>query len=151
MEGLRWITLSDEERDEFLGNGGTGVISFATSTDEPPFSLPVSYGYYADLETFYFQFAFLPDSGKEGAVDEPVTFVVHADTDEGWRSVVATGDLEEVTDAPYESIAVQGLWGVDIPQIDIFERPPEELTYRTFRLVPDRVTGRKQVQSDRDR
>ncbi len=44
MTGLRWVTLTGDERDAFLAPGGTGVLSFATD-DGPPASLPVSYGY----------------------------------------------------------------------------------------------------------
>jgi len=91
----------------------------------------------------------VPDnSRKPDLVENPVSFVVHRETDAGWRSIVATGRLEEVTDAPYESTALQGLWAVDIPTVDVFERPPSEIPYRTFRLVPDELTGRKELQSE---
>lgn len=148
MEGLRWVQLSDSELDEFLGTGGTGVLSFSTEAAEPPFSLPVSYGYDADGGSFYFKLAFPPDSGKADVVDRPVTFVVHARTDRGWRSVVATGELEDLTDADYDATAVQGMWAVDIPRVDVFERPPKEVPFRQFRLAPERLTGRKEVASD---
>ncbi len=145
MQGLRWIQLSNEERTEVLGTGGTGVLSFGTEINEPPFSIPVSYGYYADTTSLYFRLAFPEDSPKRGLVDNPVSFVVHRETDAGWRSVIARGQLEEVTDEPYESAALQGMWAVDIPTIDIFERPPSEIPYRTFRLRPDEFSGRKEV------
>lgn len=147
MEGLRWVQLSEQERDDFLGDGGTGTLSFSTDGDRPPFSLPVSYGY--DAGSFYFRLAFPDDSGKKQVVDNPVAFVTHARTDEGWRSVVATGTLEDVTDVDYDSAAVQGMWAVDIPEVDVFEDPPEDVPFRQFRLVPERLTGRKEVRSDR--
>jgi len=146
MEGLRWVQLSDRERDDFLGNGGTGTLSFSTASDEPPFSLPVSYGY--DDGSFYFRLAFPDDSGKRQVVENPATFVTHARTDDGWRSVVAMGKLEDVTDMNYESAAVQGMWAVDIPEVDVFEDPPDDISFRQYRLVPDRLTGRKEVRSD---
>lgn len=147
MQGLRWVQLTDEERNEFLGDGGTGVLSFATEADRPPVSIPVSYGYFADAESIYFRLSMPEDSRKESLVDNPVSFVVHRETEAGWRSVVATGRLESVTDAPYESAALQGLWAVDIPTVDVFERPPSEIPYRTYRLLPDAVSGRKEVES----
>lgn len=147
MQGLRWVQLSDAERDAFLGTGGTGVISSSTD-DGPPFSLPVSYGYDADAGNFYFRLSFPPDSGKVDVVDAPVSFVVHARTDEGWRSVVATGELEDLTDVDYDAAAVQGLWAVDIPMVDMFDRPPEEVSFRRYRLVPETLTGRKEVTSE---
>lgn len=145
MQGLRWVQLSDDERNEFLGTGGTGVLSFATPGEEPPFSLPVSYGYFADTTSIYFRLSVPEGSRKPDLVDNPISFVVHRETEAGWRSVVATGHLEEVTDAPYESATLQGMWAVDIPTVDVFERPPSEIPYRTFRLIPDDLTGRKEV------
>ena len=148
MQGLRWVQLTDGERDEFLKTGGTGVLSFATGPDEPPVSIPVSYGYFADADSIYFRLSMPDDSRKESLVDNPVSFVVHRETEAGWRSVVATGRLESVADAPYESAALQGLWAVDIPTVDVFERPPSEIPYRTYRLIPDTVSGRKEVETD---
>lgn len=148
MQGLRWVQLSDDERTEFLGNGGTGVLSFATESDEPPFSIPVSYGYFADAKALYFRLAFPDESPKRSLVDDPASFVVHRETDDGWRSVVTTGHLEEVSDAPYESSALQGMWAVDIPRVDIFDRPPEEIPFRTFRLIGEQLSGRKAVTTD---
>ena len=148
MQGLRWVQLTDAERDEFLKTGGTGVLSFATDAGEPPVSIPVSYGYFADADSIYFRLSVPEESRKQSLVDNPVSFVVHRETDAGWRSVVATGRLESVADAPYESAALQGLWAVDIPTVDVFERPPSEIPYRTYRLIPDTVSGRKEVESE---
>ena len=148
MQGLRWVQLTDDERDAFLGNGGTGVLSFATPTEEPPVSIPVSYGYFADADSIYFRLSVPDDSRKGELVDNPVSFVVHRETDAGWRSIVATGQLTEVTDAPYDSAALQGLWAVDIPTVDVFERPPSEIPFRTYRLIPDKLTGRKELKSE---
>lgn len=147
MESLRWVQMTEEEMDAFLGEGGTGVISFSKQDDGPPFSIPVSYGYDGSSGHFYYRLSLLPGGEKAEVLDTPVTFVAHAHTDEGWRSVVASGRLERVADSPYESTAVQGMWAVEIPKIDVFDRPPEDVTFRTFRLVPDRMTGRKEVRS----
>lgn len=147
-QGLRWIQLSDDELDEFLGRGGTGVISFSTETDTAPVSIPISYGYNATDRTFYFNLSFPPDGEKADFVDRPVSFVTHRETDKGWRSVVATGSLEDLTDAPYASDAIQGMWAIQIPAVDMFERPRREVTFQHFRLVPETLTGRKEVISD---
>lgn len=147
MEGLRWVQLGEDELDEFLGNGGTGTLSFSTEIEDPPFSLPVSYGYDAASRNFYFRLAFPPESGKANLVSNPVTFVTHRQTNDGQRSAVAAGRLEEISELPYDSSAVQGMWAVDIPKVDVFDRPPEEVTFRHFRLDPERLTGRKEVQS----
>lgn len=145
MQGLRWLQLSEEELTEFLGRGGTGVISFSTEPDEPPVSIPVSYGYNADEKRFYYRLSFSKDSRKADLVDEPVSFVTHGQTDSGWRSVVVTGRLAEISDVPYESAEIQGMWAIRIPLIDIFERPPKETMFRYFYLDPETMTGRKEV------
>jgi len=147
MQGLRWVQLREQELKDFLGDGGTGTLSFSTEIEEPPFSLPVSYGYDGDGH-FYFRLSFPENSGKTDLLDNEVTFVTHARTDDGWRSVVATGKLEDVTDMDYDSAAVQGMWAVDIPKVDVFEDPPDDVPFRQFRLVPERLTGRKEVRSD---
>lgn len=147
MENLRWTGLSVDERNELLSRGGIGALSFSTPVDEPPVLLPVSYGYDADTTSFYFRLAFPTDSRKTGVVDGPVAFTTYAETEAGWRSVVARGRLEEVTDMPYESSAVQGMWAVRIPMVDLFDRPPEDVAFRYFRLRPDSLTGRKEVRN----
>ncbi|WP_049969837.1 pyridoxamine 5'-phosphate oxidase family protein [Haladaptatus cibarius] len=148
MQGLRWVQMTDEAVNDFLGDGGTGVISFSTPADDPPFTLPVSYGYYEDTSSFYFRLAFPEGSGKEALLDDPISFVVHEKTDAGYRSVVASGQLELVDELPYDSAAAQRLWGVQIPVVDIFDQPPEDVPFRHFRLVPDELSGRKEVQSN---
>ncbi|USZ67218.1 pyridoxamine 5'-phosphate oxidase family protein [Halorussus salilacus] len=148
MEGLRWVQLSEGEMNEFLGTGGTGILSFSTESGDPPFSVPVSYGYDTDGEAFYFRLALPPESGKTALLDNPVTFATHERTDDGWRSVVASGRLTEVSDMPYDATVVQAMWAVDIPEVDIFDRPPEDIDFRHFRLDPQRLTGRKEVKHD---
>ncbi|MBZ6496902.1 pyridoxamine 5'-phosphate oxidase family protein [Natrinema longum] len=148
MQGLRWIQMSEEEMNDFLGRGGTGVISFATEPDEPPVSIPVSYGYSAEVERFYYRLSFPRDSRKDELVDRQVSFVTHGETDNGWRSVVATGQLSDVSDAQYESAEIQGMWSIEIPLVEIFERPPRETTFRYFSLEPATMTGRKETRTD---
>jgi uncharacterized protein len=148
MDGRRWVRMSEAEIDEFLGRGGTGVLSFATGTNASPVSIPVSYGYNDDTETIYFQLSLRPGSEKAALVDRAVSFVTYRETDDGWRSVVATGELDSAEEMPYASSTVQGMWGIKIPRIDIFEHRLEELTFRDFYLVPDSVTGRKEARAD---
>lgn len=165
MRGLRWVTLPEDERNAFLGDGGTGVVSFGTSEDEPPRSFPVSYGYAAETEQFYFKLAFPPDSTKDEVIDNPVSLVVYGideagdassqqgdDGEQGtdaddrpWKSVVATGRLEELAELPPESAAVQGMWAVDIPGFEMFDQPREDVEFQDFRLDPTSITGRKEA------
>ncbi|GGK71729.1 pyridoxamine 5'-phosphate oxidase family protein [Haloarcula sebkhae] len=135
------VTLTDEERDAFLDNGGTGVLSLAAG-DAPPHSVPVSYGYDTPNTTFYFRLAVGTEKSKGELSDRAATFVTHRETDTGWQSVVASGRLEDVEREGIETETLEGLEHVEIPLIDIFERPLREVTFEFYRLVPDDLTGR---------
>jgi len=146
MTDARAVEMDAEERTEFLARGGTGVLSFARG-DESPFSLPVSYGYDETEGHFYFRLAFGPDAGKRDVVDEEVStsFVTYDDTDEGWQSVVAEGELDEISEESLDSSVGEAMRQVEIPLVDVFERNPREVTFRFFRLDPDEIAGRKEA------
>ncbi|WP_158056119.1 pyridoxamine 5'-phosphate oxidase family protein [Halorussus halophilus] len=150
MGDIRSVQMSDEERDEFLERGGTGVVSFPRASDEPPHSIPVSYGYEVDNGHFYFRLAFGPDSDKSELIDEetPVSFVTYDQTETGWQSVVATGKLDEVPEDELDKSISEAMRQVEIPLVDVFERRPQEVTFRFFQLVPDELTGRKEARAD---
>lgn len=135
------VTMTDDQRDEFLRNGGTGVLSLSAG-DGPPHSVPVSYGYDSSTETFYFRLAMGADSSKEQAADRHVSFVTYDETDEGWQSVVAKGQLEPIEGDGSEVETLEGLERVDIPLVDIFEDPLREVSFEFYRLVPETLTGR---------
>lgn len=141
------IHMDDEERDAFLGNGGTGVISLATTGDEPPHSLPVSYGYDAATETFYFRLAAEPDSEKGDLDERAITFVVHGEVDDRWHSVVVEGRLVSTDDEAIETEALEGFDRTHIPLIDIFGQPPRTVSFEFYRLDPDRIGARQESSS----
>ncbi|ELZ93961.1 hypothetical protein C440_10088 [Haloferax mucosum ATCC BAA-1512] len=136
------VEMGDEERDEFLGAGSTGVISFSTPDGDAPHSIPVSYGYDAVEETFYLRLNLGGD--KSDVIDHPVSFVVYGQEDDTWRSVVATGQLEEVTEDAIATETLQGLERVHIPLVDIFGVPSREISFGFYRLAPAELTGRKE-------
>jgi nitroimidazol reductase NimA-like FMN-containing flavoprotein (pyridoxamine 5'-phosphate oxidase superfamily) len=136
--------MDAEERDDFLGAGGTGVVSFADGGG-PPHSVPVSYGYDAETGSFFFRFAYGADTAKPAPADAAVSFVVYAETEAGWRSVVAQGDLESTDEEGVATAALDALSRVDIPFVDVFERAPVETDFEFFRLQPDDLTGRKEA------
>jgi hypothetical protein len=149
MTNPRTTELSGAERDDFLDVGGTGVISFARGDDDPPYSLPVSYGYDVEDGQFYLRLAFGAEGGKSFVGEgTPVSFVVHRRDGSGWASVVATGHLSEVTEVALDSTVAEALRRIEIPLVDVFDRHPREYEFRFFRLVTDEVTGKKQVPSD---
>jgi len=137
------VAMGDEERDEFLGRGGTGVLSL--STDEgPPHSVPVSYGYDREETTFYFRLAVGEAHAKGPLSDRDVSFVTYDRMDDDWHSVVAEGQLEDVEREGIETATLEGMHRVDIPLIGIFDHPPREADFEFYRLVPEVLTGRVQ-------
>lgn len=138
------ISMDDEERDAFLGTGGTGVISFSPLDDGPPHAVPVSYGYDRSASEFYFRLSVGSESAKGDLVDRAVTFVVYGQRDERWHSVVATGRLEATTESSLAAETLEGLSRVHIPLVDVFGRPPKDVTFEFYRLHPENLTGRKE-------
>ena len=141
------IRLGDEERDQLLGNGGTGVISFSTGTGEFPYTIPVSYGYDAAETTFYFRLA-ERDEDKERLHQRPVSFVTHSQVDGQWRSVVAAGSLQETTDESIATETLAGLERVSIPFVDIFGEPMGDVNFAFYRLVPAELAARTEAPSE---
>jgi nitroimidazol reductase NimA-like FMN-containing flavoprotein (pyridoxamine 5'-phosphate oxidase superfamily) len=138
------VAMDDDERDAFLGDGGTGVISFPTDGDEAPHSIPVSYGYDTAEETFYFRLAAGEGREKSDLLDRSVSFVTYGTTDGTWQSVVAEGRLEETTDASIATETLEGLERVRIPLVDIFGQPPADVPFKFYRLAPESLTARKE-------
>lgn len=137
--------MDPDDRDAFLGTGGTGVISFGRPGDDPPHALPVSYGYDRSETTFYFRLAVEPESDKGDAAGRQVTFVVYGQEDAQWRSVIAKGTLEPTTDAAVATESLEGLQQVHIPLVDIFGRPAKDVPFEFYRLDPAELTARSEA------
>ena len=139
--------MDEETRHDFLGTGGTGVLSTGRGADEPPYSLPVSYGYDAVEGDLYLRLAYSPDGEKstELADGTAVSLVIYDQTDDGWKSVVARGRLAEVTEAAVDSGVVEAMRRVHIPLVDVFDRHPRELQFRFFRLTQADLSSREEA------
>jgi nitroimidazol reductase NimA-like FMN-containing flavoprotein (pyridoxamine 5'-phosphate oxidase superfamily) len=137
------VEMDSDGIDEFLGTGGTGVLSLSED-GAAPHSVPVSYGYDAAERVFYFRLAVGPDSEKGDVTDRPGTFVTYRDGD-GWESVVACGRLESVEEADAPTEALAGLGRVDIPLVDAFDSAVRHVEFAFVRLDPDDLTGRREV------
>lgn len=138
--------LAADERDAVLGSGGVGVLAFATSTDDPPHSLPVSYGYDDDTASVYFRLAVGGDSSKRTLLDNPVSFTVHHEGEDGYESVVVQGTLDAIEEADVAGSVLDGLSRVEIPLFDVFDRRPRETTFGFYRLDAGDATGKRELQ-----
>ncbi|MFP8956653.1 pyridoxamine 5'-phosphate oxidase family protein [Natrialbaceae archaeon A-CW3] len=161
MSRIEIAELEDDELQSVLGTGGTGVLSFSTKGDEPPRTIPVSYGYDPVESTLYFRLATSPDHPPKTLDDHAVSFVAY-DTDDAksengesapndksskndrWWSVVAKGRLENIERETIGTDALAGLDRVEIPLIDIFGTHPREIQFDFCRLEPTSLTGRRE-------
>lgn len=145
MTETRAVAMDDVEIREFLGTGGTGVISFARENE--PYAIPLSYGFDPAGPAFYVRLGYAPDSEKrafaEGA--SRVSFVVSRETEEGWKSVVARGRLEQVTETALDSAVAKAVHAIDVPFVDIYDRHPREIEFTLNRVAVDELTGRAET------
>lgn len=138
--------LDAGERDAVLGDGGVGVLAFATPSGDPPHSLPVSYGYDAADAALYFRLAVGGDREKADLLDRPASFTAHHEGEDGYESVVAGGTLDAIDEPDLDTTTLDGLSRVEIPLFDVFERDPRETTFAFYRLDATDATGKRELQ-----
>jgi nitroimidazol reductase NimA-like FMN-containing flavoprotein (pyridoxamine 5'-phosphate oxidase superfamily) len=133
--------------DEFLTTQSTGTLSLARENDS--YAIPVSYTYAPEEGDLYFRLGYAPESRKWEFIDstDDATFVVAADTDDGWKSVVARGRLEHVntvddlsqTPRPGDDVSPADR-EIDIPFYHVFEAP-DEMLFALAHLHVDELSG----------
>ena len=143
MPLARETEMTAEEIDAFLGTQETGVLSLADGDD--PYAVPISYGFHAESRSFYFRLVSTDGSEKRRFLaDEPrVRFVVYDDENaERYRSVVATGHLEEIDPAALSVEQVEQYGEAKRPLFEIWGEPRADLDIRLFELDTTELTGR---------
>jgi nitroimidazol reductase NimA-like FMN-containing flavoprotein (pyridoxamine 5'-phosphate oxidase superfamily) len=126
---------------DFLATQHTGVLSLAEGNDS--YAIPVSFAHKADEGAVYFRLGYGADSNKRrfvGAVDT-ASFVVHDQTDEGWKSVVVHGELEQLSENSLDSTVVQSVRDLDIPYFNVFDDASGNLEFVIVRLDAASLTG----------
>jgi len=145
MSQVHSTVLDADEIDALLGDGGVGVVSFAS--DDEPYSVPISFGYDASVESLYLRFGFAPESEKREFIDDgaSASLVVTDETPAGWQSVVVRGSLSRVTEMAIDPEAAKSVHKVRIPFVTIYDREPSELEFELYRLEPDSIVGRQEA------
>ncbi|QPV64280.1 pyridoxamine 5'-phosphate oxidase family protein [Halosimplex litoreum] len=146
MTDAEEIEMDAAECDQFLGSGGTGVLSLSTTGDEPPDAVPVSYGYDAERRVFHFRISLGHEDDPGDLAGRAVTFVAYGDGDGNgrWRSVVARGRLQSAEEEGIATETLAEMERVDIPLVDVFEEPLRMVSFDFFRLDPEEFTGRRE-------
>lgn len=138
--------LGDPEIEAFLEDQSMGTLSLAKDGDS--YAIPVAFSYDPDSRDIYFRLGYGPGSRKREYVDttETATFVVAADTEAGWKSVLASGELEHRStvdnlDAHSSDGALsESERELEIPFYHVFDAPAD-MTFTLVRLGVDELTG----------
>lgn len=133
--------------EAFLETQSTGTLSLAKDNDS--YAIPVSFTFAPESEDFYFRLGYAPGSRKREYIEatERGTFVVAAETETGWKSVVARGSLEHRNTVenldrvtPPDGSLSDAEHELEIPFYHVFEAPSEML-FTLVRLRTDELTG----------
>ncbi|MHB9288856.1 pyridoxamine 5'-phosphate oxidase family protein [Halobacteriales archaeon Cl-PHB] len=141
--------LSRAESDAIVGRHETGVLSLA-SADEP-YAIPISYGYDAERGRFYMRLVSTPDSEKREFLASTPTarLVVYEEADPVYRSVVAVGQLREVSREDLTVEHVEQFGDAKRPLFEIWGEAKPDLDVQLYQLDPDDISGRR-IEVDRD-
>jgi nitroimidazol reductase NimA-like FMN-containing flavoprotein (pyridoxamine 5'-phosphate oxidase superfamily) len=147
MTQLTAEALDDAALESFLDARSVGTLSLARGDES--YAVPVAFTFDPDRRDFYFRLGYAPGSRKREFIDatERATFVVAADTEAGWKSVIARGGLEHrstVEDLdvhrPDDGSISQAERELAIPFYHVFEAP-DEMVFALVRLPADELTG----------
>ena len=139
--------LDREAIKAFLKKQSTGTLALAAENDS--YAIPVAFTFDRETRDFYFRLGYGVESRKWKYIEttDRATFVVAAETESGWKSVVAAGELEHrnttenldrvtPTDAEHSDAEHER----NIPFYHVFEAP-SELLFTLARLRTDELTG----------
>lgn len=135
--------MDTTEITDFLGSQETGVVSLANRSGRS-YGFPISFVYEPDDRRIYFQFGYAGDSLKREFFETTsgASFVVHDETPDGWRSVVARGELAELLEPDVPIGVADRVNELDIPFFRVFEYDTDELEFTVVALDIDDLTGR---------
>lgn len=135
------INMDAIQIDEFLASQQTGVLSLAHGDDA--YGIPLSFWFDDSDSSIYFRMGYAPGSQKRKFVESSqyVTFVVYDHNDDGWKSVVAEGELEVLSEDTLDSAVEEATRHLDIPYYEVHERPVDELEFDIIRMRVTKLNG----------
>lgn len=125
---------------EFLERKQTGVLALARKNNA--YAVPVSYAYDETGPALYFRLGYTEDSQKRAYLESTaqVSFVVYGRSDAGWRSVVAIGPVEAVSESDLETTVTEAVRELDIPYFTVHE-DASNLEFHLVRLDVETLSG----------
>jgi len=157
MSRLTASALETPEINALLDEQSAGTLSLAN--DDDSYAVPVSFSFDEESRNIYFRLGYGPDSRKRQFIDstETATFVVADETAEGWKSVIARGEVEHLstvedrnTSHPRGSTdpsVSQAIRNLEIPYYQVFDEPSDML-FTIARLRTEELTGVVETDDD---
>lgn len=135
--------MTDAAIDQFLARHETGVLSLARTDD--PYAIPISYGYDDENRVFYMRLVSTPESEKRQFLDAAPSarLVIYDEQDSSYRSVIATGTLENIPPAELTAEQIAQYGDARRPLFEIWAQQKDELDIELYRLTPDSINGRR--------
>ncbi|WP_418282337.1 pyridoxamine 5'-phosphate oxidase family protein [Halorubrum sp. DTA98] len=144
----RTATMTDAEIDAFLAEQGYGTLAFG---GDPPYAVPMSYGYDPDERVAYTHMSRFEGSEKRARLDESasVSLVVSRyERPDRWRSVVVVGSLTRLSAEEVRSgDALTVFANSELASVDVFSRDPSTVEFDWYVLEPTEITGRRSAGS----
>ena len=144
----RTATMTDAEVDAFLAEQGYGALAFG---GEPPYAIPMSYGYDPDERVVYMHMSGFEGSEKRARLGESasVSLVVSRyERPDRWRSVVVDGSLTRLSAEEVRSgDALRVFANSELASVDVFSRDPSIVEFDWYVLEPTEITGRRSAGS----
>lgn len=135
--------MSDEEIHEFLANHQTAIMS--VNGEDEPYSIPITYRFDPETETFYFRLVFPKGSEKREFLPEMpyCRLVSYVEDDPLYQSVMAKGTPQEITEEDITPEHVTQLGETSRPLFEMWREPRANLDIRLYELEPQELTGRR--------
>ncbi|AUX08950.1 pyridoxamine 5'-phosphate oxidase [Halalkaliarchaeum desulfuricum] len=135
--------MAPEEIEELLGRHETAVLSLANADE--PYAIPISYGYDADSNRFYFRLVSTPESEKRAFLTSSprARIVIYEEVDPIYRSVVAKGTLERIDPDEMSVEHVVQYGDTKKPLFEIWGESKRDLDIQLYQLDVESVGGRR--------
>lgn len=139
----RQTEMAESDIDHLLTSRETAVLSLAR--DGTPYAIPISYGYDADSRQFVFRLVSTSGSEKRQflGTNPRGRLVVYIEDNPQYESVIATGQITEISREELTARRVEQYGGAKRPLFEIWADDPEDLDIRLYELTPTELTGRR--------
>lgn len=142
------VTMDDDEIASFLNAEGYGTLAFG---GEPPYAIPMSYGYDPDSREVYIHMSAFEGSEKGARLDgaTPASLVVSRyEGPDQWRSVVVDGTLSKLSEADVDRRDVfESFKTGNLASVDVFNRSLSDISFEWYVLDPSSISGRQGARS----